>query len=440
MNSSECITNSPLSRLLSPYNAAGDRIAVNGVALQCRAWPNSAYCGRTGYEPLGVNSAEAWTVLGTCDGTIAPTGSPTFDVLEDQDGCPEAFSDSAEYEASDRVSVDIDGTNSIVYQCKAFPDSGYCNSYEPGHWSKLGWQLMGYCTGTIGEFVLNECHCLPLSYCFPNFFLHLSTHLAPTSSPSFDPLNDQDGCPEAFDENAEYEASDKVSVDLDGTTSLVFQCSSDVHQARYCNQYEPGNENKLGWTLLGHCTGTIAPTGSPIFVDLNEVGSGCPPEYDVDSNYEAGDQVAVLVATDRTIVYECKSWPEGAYCNAGENFAPGSDNSAMGWTLKGFCDGTMAPTAAPVAFTGECDWLNGTAITPIAAWATSDLSSYKSGTRVRKGDQVYKCKSYPYYLWCRSAAYEPAGSGPWGDAWTSAGTCVDLTAAPTKAPTSPPTP
>jgi hypothetical protein len=100
----------------------------------------------------------------------------------------------------------------------------------------------------------------------------------------------------------------------------------------------------------------------------------------------------------------------------------------------------MAPTAAPVAFTGECDWLNGTAITPIAAWATSDLSSYKSGTRVRKGDQVYKCKSYPYYLWCRSAAYEPAGSGPWGDAWTSAGTCVDLTAAPTKAPTSPPTP
>mmetsp|Transcript_20788 Transcript_20788/g.44973 ORF Transcript_20788/g.44973 Transcript_20788/m.44973 type:complete len:597 (-) Transcript_20788:139-1929(-) len=379
---------------------AGDRIAVNGVVLQCKAWPNSAFCGRTGYEPLGPNSNSAWTILGTCTGTIAPTSSPDFDALEDQNGCPEAFSDSAEYEAADRVSVDIDGTNSLVYQCKAFPDSGYCNQYEPGHWSKLGWTLTGFCEGTI----------------------------APTGSPDFNPARDQDGCPEAFDEDAKYEASDKVSTPVTADTSLVWQCSSDVHQARYCNQQVPGNEYKLGWNLLGHCEGTIAPTASPDFVALTEVGNGCPDVYDKTTDYESGDLVSVALSDDasgnRGVVYQCKSWPEGAYCNAGVNFAPGTDNSAMGWSLKGSCDGTTAPTASPVVFAAECDWMNGTVAVPINTWSKADLASYKSGTRVRKGGDVYKCKGYPFYLWCRSAAYEPAGSGPWGDAWTAAGECA----------------
>jgi hypothetical protein len=285
--------------------------------------------------------------------------------------------------------------------------------------------------------------CLPISYCCPNLILHLSTPLAPTGSPSFDPLNEQAGCPEAFDEDAEYEAGDKVSVDLDGTTSLVWQCSSDVHQARYCNQQVPGNEYKLGWNLLGHCEGTIAPTTSPIFDALTEVGNGCPDVYDPTTDYESGDLVSVALSDDasgnRGVVYQCKSWPEGAYCNAGVNFAPGTDNSAMGWSLKGSCDGTTAPTASPVVFAAECDWMNGTVAVPINTWSKADLASYKSGTRVRKGGDVYKCKGYPFYLWCRSAAYEPAGSGPWGDAWTAAGTCVDLTSYPTKSPTNKPT-
>jgi hypothetical protein len=82
---------------------------------------------------------------------MAPTGSPTFDVLEDQSGCPEAFDDSVEYEGGDRVSVAIDADRSLVYVCAASPNDGYCNQYEPGHWSKLGWTVTGYCEGTIGE-------------------------------------------------------------------------------------------------------------------------------------------------------------------------------------------------------------------------------------------------------------------------------------------------
>eukprot|EP00970_Alexandrium_tamarense_P001277 scaffold131_cov206-Alexandrium_tamarense.AAC.17 len=380
----------------------GDKVELQGVVLQCKSWPNSAWCGRTGYEPLGPNSDSAWTKLGTCTGTMAPTGSPTFDVLEDQSGCPEAFDDSVEYEGGDRVSVAIDADRSLVYVCAASPNDGYCNQYEPGHWSKLGWTVTGYCEGTI----------------------------APTGSPVFDPARDQFGCPEAFDEDAEYEASDKVSTPVTADTSLVWQCSSDVHEASYCNQQVPGNEFKQGWKLLGHCTGTVAPTASPAFDALTEVGDGCPDVYDEDATYEPSDTVAVFIPDDlngaRAVVYQCKSDVHMAqYCNAGVNFAPGTDNSAMGWSVIGSCDGTIAPTAAPIAFSGPCQWLNGTNTVDIDAWDTADLATYEKGTRVRKGGDVYKCKGYPFYLWCRNPAYEPGNAnGIWADAWTAAGECA----------------
>jgi hypothetical protein len=67
--------------------------------------------------------------------------------LTDQNGCPLDFSSSTTYEAGDKVSVEGNGVEKLVYQCKTFPDSGYCNQYEPGHWSKLGWKLLGYCEG-----------------------------------------------------------------------------------------------------------------------------------------------------------------------------------------------------------------------------------------------------------------------------------------------------
>ena len=346
-------------------------------------------------------------------GTISPTTAPAFSSMVDAGGCSPDYSDSATYEAGDKVSVEGNGVQKIIYECKASPDDGYCNQYEPGHWSKLGWKIVGYCEGTI----------------------------APTSSPVFSTLVDHNGCPNAYSDSAEYEASDKVAVAITDSHSVVYQCSSDVHQSRYCSQYEPGNDFNLGWRIIGYCDGTIAPTTSPVFASLTEVGDGCPKPYASTTTYESGDQVSVFVSsTTQAIIYECKAWPNGAYCNAGPNFSPESDNVNMGWTLKGYCDGTIAPTAAPVVYApaAKCRWYNGTQPVTIGNWAESSLSTYIAGTRVRKEDRIYKCKGYPYSLWCKMAAYEPEVTAYWADAWTSAGTCVDMLA-PTTSPSVSPT-
>lgn len=77
--------------------------------------------------------------------------------------------------------------------------------------------------------------------------------ISPTSSPAFDSLPDHNGCPELFDSNADYGASDKVSTDIDGASiSLVWQCSTDAHLSRYCPQFEPQAKSNLGWILVGH--------------------------------------------------------------------------------------------------------------------------------------------------------------------------------------------
>lgn len=290
---------------------------------------------------------------------------------------------------------------------------------------------------------------------------HLSSTLfspgtiAPTSSPAFDALVDNNGCPSEYTSGGEYEANDKVAVPVNAEYSVVYKCSGDVHQSRYCNQYEPGNDYKLGWSLVGYCEGTIAPTSSPVFDRLNLINpGGCPKEYDVATTYEEGDQVSVIVSDspDRAIVYACKGWPNGAYCNAGPNFSPDSDNVNMGWTLKGYCDGTIAPTISPSVYgpAPKCRWYNGTQAIIINVWDENDVSDYGPGVRVRKHTRIYKCKGWPNGLWCKTAGYEPEEDANWKDAWTAAGECNDFDAPttspsvsptrnPTKAPTKKPT-
>ena len=276
-------------------------------------------------------------------------------------------------------------------------------------------------------------------------FTHKGT-IAPSSSPVFSSLPDHNGCPSEYDSTADYGASDKVSVPITTDHSVVYECDSDFHNSKWCNQYEPGNDWAMGWKLIGYCEGTIAPTSSPNFSSLNEVGDGCPKPYNVATTYEAGDQVSVFFSNDSSnaIIFECKTWPNGAYCNAGSEFSPESDNANMGWNLKGYCQGTIAPTAAPIVYTpaAKCRWYNGTEPITIDNWAESSLSTYVSGTRVRKENRIYKCKVWPYGLWCKTAAYEPEETDVWADAWSSAGTCNGMfepTTSPSVSPTSSPT-
>ena len=92
----------------------------------------------------------------------------------------------------------------------------------------------------------------------------------------------------------------------------------------------------------------------------------------------------------------------GAYCNAGPKFSPESENADMGWTLKGYCDGTLAPTTSPIVYpTQKCRYYVGTQAHIINAWSESDLDSYVAGTRVRVNDKIFKCKGAPYSNWCK---------------------------------------
>ena len=137
----------PTPRSVSTTYEAGDKVKANGLAYQCRTWPNSAWCSMDGFEPNGPNLKDAWTLLGYCKGSIAPSSSPNFSKLSRDGGCPEVYSDAASYEAGDKVTLKVNAATSLVYQCQAFPNDGYCDQFEPGHWSKLGLTLKGYCNG-----------------------------------------------------------------------------------------------------------------------------------------------------------------------------------------------------------------------------------------------------------------------------------------------------
>eukprot|EP00956_Cyclotella_meneghiniana_P027968 scaffold64115_cov42-Cyclotella_meneghiniana.AAC.1 len=216
--------------------------------------------------------------------------------------------------------------------------------------------------------------------------------IRPTTAPAYSSLADHNGCPVEFDASATYEAGDKVEL-----YGLAYECRSWPNSG-WCSQdgYEPDGPNyKEAWIVLGFCEGTMAPTTSPNFSSLAEIGDGCPKEYDSSTVYESGDQVSVSVNDAKSVVYECKSWPNGAYCNSGDNFAPGTDNGNLGWTKKGFCDGTLSPTKAPIVYAPneKCRWYNGTKAITIEPWSDAKRSTYVAGTRVRKGTNIYKSET-----------------------------------------------
>ncbi len=115
---------------------------------KCKAWPYSWHCGH--HSPLDYNDGHlGWEYAGVCAGTIGPTMSPTLAagtvVIT---GCPAGYNSSANsnYKAGDQVS-----RSKVVYQCREFPYSGYCNqkAFAPGEqYDYMAWTLLGPCDGT----------------------------------------------------------------------------------------------------------------------------------------------------------------------------------------------------------------------------------------------------------------------------------------------------
>jgi len=384
---------------------------------QCVSNANSAFCSSIGYEPgagLQVHWSIAWTKESEeCSGTVTVTPPPTPAVWSQTDsGCPGAYVSGEDYEPAEVVSV-VEATHTEVYQCAAAPNNLFCGQagYKPGtlH-GKTVWTALGSCSGTI----------------------------APTTSPNYVTLQDMGGCPGAWEAGAEYEEYDRAS-----KNGLVFQCAPYPHSG-HCGSvgYEPMSDDgtvhwKEAWTVVGYCSGTIAPTVAPSFDDANDIG-GCPDEWVKGDNtsYEEGDMASITVSTNplRQVAYTCKSWPLSGHCG---QHAPNSGlpDDHQGWTLSGSCSGTIAPTTSPSfdsnnVITGGCP----------EDYDENNLSGIEDGDLVSLvvSDNpyrriVYKCKSGAVSAYCNQAAYIPGGQFS-SMAWDLMGPC-EGTMFPTMTPT-----
>jgi len=430
----------------------GDKISLDGLVYQCRPWPASAHCSQTGYEPgtsLGTGAQlvehwrEAWSVVGYCEGTIAPTTSPVFVSLADVGGCPDDWSVQT-YEEGDRVH-----SMGLVYACKSWPHSGNCgqagfepnvNSATADAW-KMAWTVVGHCSGSRG----------------------------PTASPSYDPANSVGACPEEWSGGAhtKYEEGDLVAVTVSAVPlrQVAYRCKAWPFSG-YCGQLSPlvfGGDQ--GWAFAGSCDGSIGPTISPNFQQLAFV-PGCPAEWNpFTTDYEAGDTVAYTVSDEpaRKIVYKCRDWPNTGYCNQGSGFEPTAQYGKMAWTLVGACVGSVAPTASPVVYAGTCRFRKcveeDEACVPGSSGCSCNVNQsanckkkvnvcrmvdvltynkatdYAYGDVVRVGTKRFKCKTWPNGLWCNNEAYSPKLDGSiWSNAWLVDGTCSDNSYAPTATP------
>lgn len=434
--------------LVSVEQDAGLTNPANGaysMTYQCKDSETHLFCGKSGFEPgTGQFWEQAWEALGSCTGTISPTQSPVNVNLANLGGCPSEW-EPLTYEAGDVVS-----SEGLVFACKSWPEGAHCGqagyapipSGELEHWEDA-WDVVGYCSGTI----------------------------QPTQSPVFDAPALQ-ACPDLWESGGDYEAGDMVSAmvtDEESGYRAMFECSNDVHLSKHCSTFDPlyehpGTDNaNMGWTYVGGCFGTIGPTTSPTF---DATVGPCAAEYDETfDEYEAGDQVSVVVSSDpvRTILFECKAWPSSSYCNQASfapdaNYGETSNYGHMAWEVKGPCAGTFAPTQSPAAYdpTNLCQFnrcrpgdgstcvkgaegcvctldsnddevckLTGT-VCPLAnveAW--DDSEDYHAGDVVRVHMKRYECKPHPFTGWCINETYKPTGedTGIWKDAWTKKSDC-----------------
>jgi len=378
--------------------------------FECKASPNSLFCGMAGYEPgTSIYWEQAWTSMNACTGSLSPTSAPAYVTMDDAGGCPGAFDGGVVYDEGDKVSKD-----GLVFQCKSYPFSRHCSQpgYEPqteagtDYWM-TAWTVTGYCTGTI----------------------------SPTSSPSFDQLVSVGGCPDVWGAKA-YEEGDRVA-SADG---LVYECKP-YPQMAHCGQagYQPGGTTghpdawKAAWTLKGFCDGSIGPTSSPSFDELKSVGA-CSEDWSSGGNvkYEEGDMVSVNVSTTplRKVSFRCKAWPFSGHCG---QYSPTQFGGDQGWAFVGGCDGSIGPTASPsfdqLADGGACpdDWSSSK-----TDYMPGDLVSYTVSTLPSR-KLLYECRTWPNSQYCNQGSGFQPGTTYGNMAWTAKGSC-EGSFAPTASP------
>ena len=86
---------------------------------------------------------------------MGPTASPVFSAVAVSGGCPADWKASTTtYEANDRVSLAVSTfpLRKIVYECRVWPSTGYCNQgegFKPGTVNgDMAWTMKGSCDGS----------------------------------------------------------------------------------------------------------------------------------------------------------------------------------------------------------------------------------------------------------------------------------------------------
>ena len=99
---------------------AGDKVSYSGVAFECKPHPYSSWCSHNDFGPNTEAGKQAWTNLGSYEGSMSPTASPAFDALEDVAGCPEEYDKNEEFLGGERVTLGIGDGRGIVYKCAEY--------------------------------------------------------------------------------------------------------------------------------------------------------------------------------------------------------------------------------------------------------------------------------------------------------------------------------
>jgi len=121
----------------------GQKVSWNGLALECKEYPESQYCNMDYFVPGDIYQNMAWNVLGTCSGSIAPTASPIHDGPSFGE-CPDSYvPGTSTYTAGTQVE-----RNGLVYECTSSQYYFYCPyfTYAPGTtYGYMAWNVIGWC-------------------------------------------------------------------------------------------------------------------------------------------------------------------------------------------------------------------------------------------------------------------------------------------------------
>lgn len=194
-----------------------------------------------------------WDYVEGCAGTIAPTTSPTFSegtvIIA---GCPADFSANTSssitvYKPGDRVAwVVSTSPYKIVFQCREFPYSGYCNQkgFGPGEQHDyMAWTVIGPCDGTLSPTSAPTAF-VPGASC---------TYIKEIRTPTATATTSITTLVKPWSVSTLYEAGDQVRIG-----AKKFQCKPWPHSL-WCRMaaYAP-TDSATGlwtdaWTLAGSC-------------------------------------------------------------------------------------------------------------------------------------------------------------------------------------------